>query len=63
MGERKGLVTYIDPDYDPSIIPKKKKIKGGDARVDVRLALPFSMTCKYPPALLYRCCTSYFALC
>jgi hypothetical protein len=43
MGERKVLVRYVPPDFDPSIIPKFKRDK--NRKVEVRMMLPFSMRC------------------
>ena len=43
MGERKVLVRYIPPDFDPSIIPKMKR--DYSKLVEVRTMLPFSMRC------------------
>lgn len=43
MGERKVLVRYVPPDFDPSIIPKFKHDK--NRVVEVRMMLPFSMRC------------------
>jgi hypothetical protein len=43
MGERKVLIRYIPPDFDPSIIPKFKRDKFKP--VEVRMMLPFSMRC------------------
>lgn len=43
MGERKVLIHYISPDFDPSLIPKFKKEK--NRLEEVRNMLPFSMRC------------------
>jgi hypothetical protein len=43
MGERKVLVRYIPPDFDPSIIPKFKRDKS--KLCEVRTMIPFSMRC------------------
>jgi len=43
MGERKVLIHYISPDFDPSLIPKFKKEK--HRLEEVRNMLPFSMRC------------------
>lgn len=43
MGERKVLVRYIPPDFDPSIIPKFKRDK--NRICEVRTMLPFSIRC------------------
>ncbi len=43
MGERKVLVRYVPPDFDPSIIPRFKRDK--NRIMEVRMMLPFSMRC------------------
>jgi hypothetical protein len=43
MGERKVLIRYIPPDFDPSIIPKTKRDRNRPC--EVRMMLPFSMRC------------------
>ena len=53
MGERKGLVTYISPDFDPSLVPKSKK-KAAGAREEIRLALPFSLQCVSCYEFMYK---------
>eukprot|EP00605_Chrysophyceae_sp_TOSAG23-4_P000910 GSChrysophyteH1.ASY1.ANO1.1004.1 assembled CDS len=53
MGERKGFQTYISPDFDPALVPKKSK-KKGDVRIEVRLALPFSMSCTACNEFMYK---------
>jgi hypothetical protein len=54
MGERKGFQTYISPDFDPALVQKKVKKKSGDSRIDVRLAIPFSMTCTACNEFMYK---------
>lgn len=48
MGERKVLVNYISPDFDPSIIPKHKKFLTKDQKnqlTEIRTMISFSMRC------------------
>jgi hypothetical protein len=52
MGERKVLVNYISPDFDPSIIPKFKRSK--ERIQEIRMMLPFSMQCNTCGEYLYR---------
>ena len=52
MGERKVLINYIPPDFDPSIIPKSKRDK--NKLVEVRTMLPFSMKCLTCGEYMYR---------
>jgi hypothetical protein len=54
MGERKGLVTYISPDFDPSLLTKKKSKKTVNAREEIRLALPFSLQCTACHEFMYK---------
>jgi len=53
MGERKGLVTYISPDFDPALVPKSKK-KSAGSREEIRLALPFSLQCVSCYEFMYK---------
>lgn len=43
MSERKGLINYISPDFDPSLIPRQKRIK--NKLTEVTNMLPFSLRC------------------
>ena len=52
MGERKVLINYIPPDFDPSIIPKFKRDK--NKLVEVRTMLPFSIKCLTCGEYMYR---------
>lgn len=52
MGERKVLINYIPPDFDPSIIPKTKRDK--NKLCEVRTMLPFSMRCLTCGEYMYR---------
>ena len=55
MGERKSFQTYISPEFDPAVVernkPKKKNITG---KIDVRLALPFSISCTLCHEFMYK---------
>ena len=52
MGERKVLNKYYPPDFDPSIIPKKKWDNA--AQLKVRVMLPFSLQCNVCGEYTYR---------
>ncbi|KAL7581062.1 hypothetical protein ACA910_005865 [Epithemia clementina (nom. ined.)] len=54
MGERKVLNKYIPADFDPSLIPRGKKLSSKDGTVPVRMMLPFSMQCQTCHTFLYR---------
>ena len=55
MGERKGFETYISPDFDPALVERKKsKKKSGNTKIDVRLAIPFSISCTSCPEFMYK---------
>ena len=54
MGERKVINKYIPPDFDPSLIPRGKKLSSKDGTVPVRMMLPFSMQCATCHTFLYR---------
>jgi len=54
MGERKVLNKYIPADFDPSLVPKGKKLSAKDGTVDVRMMLPFSVQCSTCHTFLYR---------
>ncbi|CAB9503542.1 coil domain-containing protein 94 [Seminavis robusta] len=54
MGERKVLNKYIDPTFDPSLVPRGKKLSTKDGTVPVRMMLPFSIQCKSCKTFLYR---------
>jgi hypothetical protein len=45
MGERKVINKYIPADFDPSLVPKGKKLSSKDGTVPVRMMLPFSIQC------------------
>ena len=47
MGERKPINKWYPPDYDPSKVPKMKKIKAGSHKnlVPVRFMLDISVRC------------------
>ncbi|KAI9299258.1 DUF572-domain-containing protein, partial [Neoconidiobolus thromboides FSU 785] len=52
MSERKVLNKYYPPNFDPSIIPKVKKVK--DRQHKVRLMAPFSMRCESCGEYIYK---------
>lgn len=54
MGERKVLNKYIPSDFDPSLVPRGKKLSAKDGTVPVRMMLPFSVQCDTCRAFLYR---------
>ncbi|KAE9356126.1 hypothetical protein PF008_g3755 [Phytophthora fragariae] len=52
MGERKVLNKYFPPDFDPSLIPRRKKSK--NEQIEVRMMLPFSIQCATCGEYMYR---------
>lgn len=52
MGERKVLNFHLDPDMDPSIIPRIKRNR--EKLVEVRMMLPFSLRCNTCGEYMYR---------
>lgn len=52
MGERKVLNKYFPPDFDPSLVPRRKRPK--NAQVEVRMMLPFSLQCATCGEYMYR---------
>lgn len=54
MGERKVVNTYIPADFDPSLVPRGKKLSSKDGTVPVRMMLPFSLQCDTCHTFLYR---------
>lgn len=54
MGERKVLNKYIPSDFDPSLVPRGKKLSAKDGTVPVRMMLPFSVQCGTCHTFLYR---------
>lgn len=54
MGERKVLNKYIPADFDPSLVPRGKKLSAKDGTVPVRMMLPFSVQCQTCQTFLYR---------
>ena len=52
MGERKVLINYISPDFDPSLIPKHKRDK--NEVHEIRTMLPFSMRCERCGEFMYK---------
>ncbi|KAG7343799.1 protein of unknown function DUF572 containing protein [Nitzschia inconspicua] len=54
MGERKVLNKYIPADFDPSLVPRGKKLSQKDGTVPVRMMLPFTIQCASCNTFLYR---------
>ena len=52
MAERKALVHYFPPDFDPAKIPRRKL--GADRQIEVRLMAPFSMRCNTCGEYIYK---------
>ncbi|KAF4316415.1 hypothetical protein BBO99_00008507 [Phytophthora kernoviae] len=52
MGERKVLNKYFPPDFDPSLIPRRKRPK--NEQIEVRMMLPFSIQCGTCGEYMYR---------
>ncbi|GLD96543.1 hypothetical protein PINS_up005226 [Pythium insidiosum] len=52
MGERKVLNKYFPPDFDPSIVPRRKRPK--NQQIEVRMMLPFSIQCATCGEYMYR---------
>jgi len=44
MAERKVINKYMNPDYDPAVVPKLKKVKRPSA-TQIRLMMPFGLRC------------------
>lgn len=54
MGDRKVTNKYIPADFDPSKVPRGKKLSAKDGTVQVRMMLPFSVQCSTCNTFLYR---------
>ena len=54
MGERKVLNKYFPPDFDPTKIPRHIGKRNYDAKMEVRMMLPFNMQCKVCGHYMYR---------
>ena len=52
MSERKGLINYITPDFDPKLIPRMKREK--NKLLETRGMLPFSLQCNSCKEFMYR---------
>lgn len=52
MSERKGLINYITPDFDPKLIPRMKREK--NKLIETRGMLPFSLQCNSCKEFMYR---------
>lgn len=45
MSERKSINKYYPPDYDPTLVTKNKKKKGGPLTIKIRMMAPYLMRC------------------
>jgi len=52
MGERKVLNKYFPPDFDPALIPRRKRAKNNEMKI--RMMLPFSLRCETCGEYMYR---------
>lgn len=52
MGERKVLNKYFPPDFDPALIPRRKRAKNNEMKI--RMMLPFSLRCEVCGEYMYR---------
>lgn len=52
MGERKVMNKYFPPDFDPTLIPKRKRPK--DEQIKVRIMIPFNLQCEKCGEFCYR---------
>eukprot|EP00455_Lapot_gusevi_P045189 TRINITY_DN5750_c0_g2_i2.p1 TRINITY_DN5750_c0_g2~~TRINITY_DN5750_c0_g2_i2.p1 ORF type:complete len:317 (-),score=83.99 TRINITY_DN5750_c0_g2_i2:37-987(-) len=52
MAERKVLVKYYPPDFDPELLPRNRRPR--DQKIVVRMMLPFSVQCKTCGEYIYR---------
>jgi hypothetical protein len=52
MGERKVLNKYFPPDFDPLLVPRKKRPE--NMQIEVRMMLPFSIQCNNCGEYMYR---------
>lgn len=48
------VAKYIPPDFDPSLVPRGKKLSAKDGTVPVRMMLPFSIQCSNCHTFLYK---------
>lgn len=54
MGERKVLNKYFPPDFDPSKLPKMKKVRSEDKQMKVRMMLPMTVRCNVCGTFMYK---------
>ena len=52
MGERKVAAKYIDPDFDPKLLPKSVRLVEG--RQEMRMMMPFNCQCLKCGEFMYR---------
>jgi len=51
MAERKKLTMYYPPDFDPKLVPRRKRVK--NFTCEVRMMLPFSVQCNKCGEFMY----------
>ncbi|EFN55204.1 hypothetical protein CHLNCDRAFT_14184, partial [Chlorella variabilis] len=54
MGERKVLNRYFPPDFDPTKLPKMKKVRSEDKQMKVRMMLPMTVRCNVCGTFMYK---------
>lgn len=54
MGERKVTNKYYPPDFDPSVVPKRTRIRGPGVQIKIRFMLPMSIQCLTCGEYMYR---------
>lgn len=54
MGERKVLNKYFPPDFDPSKLPKGKRVRTEEKQMKVRMMLPMSVRCNTCGNFMYK---------
>ncbi|KAL4428383.1 hypothetical protein ABPG75_002472 [Micractinium tetrahymenae] len=54
MGERKVLNKYFPPDFDPSKIPKGRRVRSEDKQMKVRMMLPMTVRCNVCGTFMYK---------
>lgn len=54
MGERKVLNKYFPPDFDPSKVPRGKRVRSEEKQMKVRMMLPMSVRCNTCGNFMYK---------